>query len=38
MPNIHKLIDNVAAQIASDSVGEVWFTSLDIKMHTDNLH
>ena len=25
MPNIHELVDNVAAQIASDSVGEVWF-------------
>ena len=31
MPNIHELVDNVAAQIASDSAGEVWFTNLDSK-------
>ena len=31
MPNIHELADNVAAQIASNSVGEVWFTNLDLK-------
>ena len=31
MPNIHELLDNVAAQIANDSVGEVWFTNLDLK-------
>ena len=31
MPKIHKLLDKVAAQIASDSVGEVWFTNLDLK-------
>ena len=31
MPNIHELVDNVAEQIASDSVGEVWFTNLDLK-------
>ena len=31
MPNIHELVDNVAAQIANDSVGEVWFTNLDLK-------
>ena len=31
MPKIHELEDNVAAQIASDSVGEVWFTNLDLK-------
>ena len=31
MPNIHEVVDNVAAQIASDSVGEVWFTNLDLK-------
>ena len=28
MQNIHELVDNVAAQIANDSVGEVWFTNL----------
>ena len=38
MPNIDKLVDNVVAQIASDTVGEVWFTNLDLKMHTVNLH
>ena len=31
MPNIHELVDNVAAQIINDSVGEVWFTNLDLK-------
>ena len=31
MPNIHELVDNVAAQITNDSVGEVWFTYLDLK-------
>ena len=31
MPNIHELVDNVAAQITNDSVGEVWFTNLDLK-------
>ena len=31
MPNIYELVDNVATQIASDSVGEVWFTNLDLK-------
>ena len=31
MPNIHELVDNVAAQISSDSVEEVWFTNLDLK-------
>ena len=31
MPKIHELVDNVAVQIASDSVGEVWFTKLDLK-------
>ena len=31
MPNIHELVNIVAAQIASDSVGEVWFTNLDLK-------
>ena len=31
MPIIHELVDNVAAQIASDSVGELWFTNLDLK-------
>ena len=31
MPNIHELVDNVAAQIANDSDGEVWFTNLDLK-------
>ena len=31
MPNIHEQIDNVAAQITNDSVGEVWFTNLDLK-------
>ena len=28
---VHELVDNVAAQFASDSVGEVWFTNLDLK-------
>ena len=28
MPNIHELVDNVAAQILIDSVGELWFTKL----------
>ena len=37
MPNIHELVDNVAAQIANNSVGEVWFPNLDLKMHTVNL-
>ena len=31
MPKIHELLDNVAALIASDSIGEVWFTNLDLK-------
>ena len=31
MPNIHELVDNVAAQIADDFVGEVWFTNLHLK-------
>ena len=31
MPNIHELVNNFAAQIANDSVGEVWFTNLDLK-------
>ena len=31
MPNINDLVDNVAAQIAKDSVGEVWLTNLDLK-------
>ena len=31
MPNIHELVNNVAAQIANDSVGEVWFTNLDLE-------
>ena len=31
MPNIHELVDNVAAQIANDSFGQVWFTNLDLK-------
>ena len=31
MPTIHELVDNVAAQVANDSVGEVWFTNLDLK-------
>ena len=31
MPHIHELVDNFAAQIANDSVGEVWFTNLDLK-------
>ena len=38
MPNIYELVDNVAAQIANDSVGEVWFINLDQKKHTVNLH
>ena len=28
MPSIHELVDNVAAQILNDSVGEVCFTNL----------
>ena len=31
MPNIHELVDNVAAQISNNSAGEVWFTNLDLK-------
>ena len=31
MPNIHELVDNDAAQIANGSVGEVWFTNLNLK-------
>ena len=31
MPNIHELVDNVAAQISNNSTGEVWFTNLDLK-------
>ena len=30
VPNIHEMVDNVGAQIANDSVGEVWFTNLDL--------
>ena len=31
MPNIHELVDNVAAQISNNSAGEVWFTNRDLK-------
>ena len=31
MPNIHEFLNNVAAQISNDAVGEVWFTNLDLK-------
>ena len=31
MPNIHELVDTVAAQISNNSGGEVWFTNLDSK-------
>ena len=31
MPNIHELVNNVAAQISNNSAGEVWFTNLDLK-------
>ena len=31
MPNIHELVDNVAAQISDNSAGEVWSTNLDLK-------
>ena len=31
MPNIHELVNNEASQISNDSVGEIWFTNLDIK-------
>ena len=31
MPNIHELVDNVAAQIANDCVEKVWFTNLYLK-------
>ena len=31
MPNIHELVDNVAAQISNNSTGEVWLTNLDLK-------
>ena len=30
LPNIHELVDKVAAQISNDSNGEVWFTNLDL--------
>ena len=36
MPNIQELVDNVAAQISNGSVGEVWFTNLDLKKHIVN--
>ena len=31
MPKIYDLVDNVGAQIANDSVVEVWLTNLDLK-------
>ena len=31
MPNIHKLIDNIALQISNKDSGEVWFSNLDLK-------
>ena len=31
MPNIHEVVDKVAAQISNDSVGEIGFTNLDLK-------
>ena len=37
MPNTHELVDNVAAQMASDSVGEAWFTNLDLKSAYNHL-
>ena len=30
-PNKHELVDKVASQISNDSIGEVWFTNLDLK-------
>ena len=30
-PNIHELVDKVASQISNDSIGESWFTNLDLK-------
>ena len=31
MPNLDELVDNPAAQSSNDTVGEVWFTILDLK-------
>ena len=31
MPKIHEIVDNVAAQISNDSIGEVWFIKVDLK-------
>ena len=31
IPNFQEFVDNVAAQISNDSVGEVWFTNLVLK-------
>ena len=31
MPNIYELVDNMTAQIANGSGGEVWFTKLGLK-------
>ena len=31
MPIIYELVDNVAAQISSGSIGDVWFTNFDIQ-------
>ena len=33
MPNIHKLVDDLASQVSHDSAGEVWFTNLDLRTH-----
>ena len=31
MPNIHKLIDNIALQLSNKDSGEVWFSNLGLK-------
>ena len=37
MPKIHELIDNVAAHISNDSIGEKWSTKLVLKLWFTNL-
>ena len=37
MPNIHEMVDNVAAETANDSVGEVWFTNFDLRNASSQL-
>ena len=36
MAKIHEFLGNVVAHISKDSVGEVWFTNVDLKKHTAN--